>query len=71
MAYTIHPAAIRGRRPMRSDADPPMSDAPIFTTWSSDQNSGINCGPPAASVRRNRRNASAELPKVNTDKTMR
>ena len=30
-----------------------MSDAPILTTCSSDQKSGINCGPPAASVRRN------------------
>src|SRR5688500_19284114 len=68
-AYTIHPAAISGRRPKRSDAEPPTSAAVIFTTCSNDQNSGMSCGPPAASVSRSNKNASAELPKVKTERT--
>ena len=41
-----------------------MTDDTVLTTWSAAHISGMNFGPPAASVSRSSRNASAELPSV-------
>ena len=55
---------------MRSDQLPPTTDTAAFTTCSADHTSGTRRTPPAVSVSFSSRNASVELPRVNTARTI-
>src|SRR5688500_7170829 len=68
-AYTSHPVAITVRRPTRSDQLPPTIETLAFTTCNADHISGMNCTEPAESVSFSSRNASVELPSVNSVRT--
>ena len=54
---------------MRSDSSPPTGETTALTTWSAAQAIGIHAAPTPTSLSRSSRNASVELPRLNSSKT--